>query len=79
MDKFVFPNEPQEKLPCQPILINVREASKALGISPRKLWELTSKAEIPCVRIGRRVLYDPRDLTRWIDRQKMAIKKHEDK
>lgn len=52
------------------LLINARDAAKALAISERKLWELTNGKAIPCVRIGRRVLYDPCDLQSWIGRQK---------
>lgn len=52
------------------LLLSAIEASQALNISPRKLWELTACKEIPCVRCGRRVLYDPRDLQVWIDKKK---------
>ncbi|MBL7141308.1 MAG: helix-turn-helix domain-containing protein [Planctomycetes bacterium] len=54
----------------KPLLLNAKQTAAALGISPRKLWELTNRGEAPCVRIGRRVLYDPRDLAAWIDAQK---------
>ncbi|MCA9125096.1 MAG: hypothetical protein KDB11_33200 [Planctomycetales bacterium] len=37
----------------------------------KTLWSTTwPRGELPCVRIGRRVLYDPRDITAWIDKQK---------
>lgn len=43
-----------------------REAAKALGISPRLLWQLTKDGHIPCVRVGsgkrRTVLYPLADL-----------------
>jgi hypothetical protein len=51
------------------LLMDTHDAAKAMSISERKLWELTSRGNIPCVRIGRRVLYDPRALTVWIDGQ----------
>ena len=51
------------------LLMDAHDTAKALSISERKLWELMDKGEIPCVRIGRRVLYDPRALQRWIDGQ----------
>ncbi|HUT58339.1 MAG TPA: helix-turn-helix domain-containing protein [Phycisphaerae bacterium] len=54
-----------------PLLLSAFRAAKALDISERKLWELTDpRGPIPCVRIGRRVLYDPRDLQAYIDQQK---------
>jgi len=40
-----------------PILVDAIEAAKLLSISPRTLWGLTQRGEIPCRRIGRRVLY----------------------
>ena len=49
------------------LLMDTHETARALSISERKLWELTNKGQIPCVRIGRRVLYDPRALQVWID------------
>ena len=52
------------------LLLNARDAARALSISTRKLWELTNCREIPSVRIGRRVLYDPSDLRAWVDKQK---------
>ena len=53
-------------LSTEPLLLRVPEAAKVLAISPRKLWELTNCGDIPCVRIGRAVRYDPRDLRDWI-------------
>ena len=52
------------------LLLNARDAAKALSIGQRKLWELTNTKAIFCVRIGRRVLYDPRDLRAYIDERK---------
>jgi excisionase family DNA binding protein len=52
------------------LLIIPREAAKALAISERTLWQLTKDGAIPCVRIGRSVRYDLRDLRGWIDRHK---------
>ena len=53
-----------------PRLLKVDEAAKLLSISARKLWELTNCGEIPRVRIGRAVRYDPRALEAWIAKQK---------
>ncbi|HUU92559.1 MAG TPA: helix-turn-helix domain-containing protein [Phycisphaerae bacterium] len=54
------------------LLLSAREGARALSVSERTLWERTKTGEIPCVRIGRRVLYDVRDLVAYIDRQKGA-------
>lgn len=53
-----------------PQLLRPSDAARVLAISPRKLWELTNRGELPAVRIGRAVRYDPCDLTAWIETAK---------
>jgi excisionase family DNA binding protein len=53
-----------------PVLITSEEAARLLTISQRKLWELTKAGKVPCLRIGRVLRYDPRDLTQWVEDQK---------
>ena len=53
-----------------PGLLRSDEAARLLAISPRKLWTLADDGEIPVVRIGRSVRYDPGDLQDFIERQK---------
>ena len=53
-----------------PGLLRSDEAAKLLAISLRKLWTLADQGEIPVVRIGRSVRYDPTDLQNYIERQK---------
>jgi excisionase family DNA binding protein len=52
------------------LLWTCREAAAALSISERTLWSLTKSGDMPCVRIGRSVRYDPEDIRSWIDAQK---------
>ncbi len=56
-------------------LLTVRLAAKALGISERLLWSQTNCGNVPHLRIGRRVLYDPADLRGWIARQKQRARR----
>jgi excisionase family DNA binding protein len=56
----------------QPLLLTPKEAAKALSISDRTLWALTDRGEIPVMRIGRSVRYDPRSLSRWIEENQSA-------
>jgi len=56
--------------PISKLLLTAKEAARALAISERTLWSLTRNGDIPSVRFGRAVRYDPRDLDRWIERQK---------
>lgn len=58
----------------EPLALRPREAAKALGISTRTLWALTSpRGPIPCLRIGhgkrQSVLYPVADLQIWLSRQ----------
>jgi len=57
------------------MLLTTREAASALAVSPRLLWTLTHRGELPCLRLpgrgkARAIRYDVRDLLAWIDRQK---------
>ena len=56
-----------------PLALRPREAGKALGISPRLLWQLTKDGHVPCVRVGngkrRTVLYPLSELQAWLARQ----------
>jgi len=56
-----------------PLALRPREAARALGISPRLLWQLTHDGAIPCVRVGsgkrRTVLYPVTVLQNWLGQQ----------
>lgn len=43
--------------PIEPLALTAKDAARALSIGERTLWALTNSGEIPCVRIGRKVLY----------------------
>ena len=58
----------------RPLLLGTRRAAAVLGLSERTLWRLTKSGEVPHVRIGRRVLYDPDDLRAWVE----SLKKPEE-
>jgi predicted DNA-binding transcriptional regulator AlpA len=53
------------------LLLTAPEAAQSLCICEKTLWSNTRpRGTIPAVRIGKRVLYDPRDLAQWINEQK---------
>jgi hypothetical protein len=60
------------------LALHPREEAKALGISPRLLWQLTKYGRIPCVRIsgGKRktILYPVAELQAWLSRESNAAK-----
>lgn len=53
-----------------PLALRPRDAAKALGISPRLLWQLTKDERIPCIRVGsgkrKSVLYSVAELQIWL-------------
>jgi excisionase family DNA binding protein len=59
-----------ERAAVEPLLLTSREAARFLHISGRKLWQLTADGAVPCVRLGRAVRYDRRDLIALIDTMK---------
>jgi hypothetical protein len=54
------------------LLVDAREASRLLAVSPRKLWAMTFEdtAGLPYIRCGRLVRYSPEELRRWIEAQR---------
>ncbi len=64
---LVAPSVPPTPAAC---LFTTSEAAEVLAISTTKLAEMTKEGEIPCVRIGRAVRYDRKDLTALIERSK---------
>lgn len=52
---------PQERL-----LVDLRTAAGLLGLSPRTVWALTAEGDLPCARVGRRLLYSPEALRHWV-------------
>ena len=61
-----------------PLALRPRDAAKALGISPRHLWQLTKDGHVPCVRTGtgkrQTVLYPLADLQAWLSEKANAAK-----
>lgn len=54
-------------------LLNKTEAAKVLGISPASIPRLVRLKGLPFVRIGRRVLFDPRDIENFINNNKVKL------
>ena len=59
----------------RPRLWKAREAAEFLAISERHLWSMTQRGEIPCVRLGECVRYDPADLRAMIEAKKNVVER----
>lgn len=69
------PHRPPMQSPTPPLepLLDEREAATFLGVSPRTLWGLASRGEVPYVRVGKiSKRYDPQDLRAFRDRNRVG-------
>ena len=61
-----------------PLAFRPKEAAKALGISPRHLWQLTKDGHIPCIRLGngrrKTILYPVTQLQTWLAHRAVSAK-----
>jgi excisionase family DNA binding protein len=55
-----------ETLPQLPRLLNAVEVADQLGLSRFRLYELCRRQEVPHVRIGRSIRFDPRAVAAWL-------------
>jgi len=54
------------------LLLSVAETARALNLSRKKLWQITApRGDLPCIKVGTRVLYPVGDIVAWIERQKL--------
>ncbi|MEQ9454676.1 MAG: helix-turn-helix domain-containing protein [Phycisphaeraceae bacterium] len=49
-----------------PLLLNIRQAAKVLGISSRYVSDLVARDEIPSIKLGRRRLFPYDALKTWL-------------
>ena len=60
-----------EAVGLEPLLTR-REAAALLRMSESWLWQATRRGAVRCVKIGRAVRYDRRDLGEFVDRLRAA-------
>lgn len=54
-------------------LYTIHEAARYLGRSTWAVREMYYHGKIPCVRDGRRMLFDINDMNEWIDKNKSQL------
>lgn len=47
--------------------VSVKEAADYLGVSPKTIYNLIYRQELPCVRVGRAVRISAGDIGRYVD------------
>ena len=53
-------------------LLTYRQVAKLLAVSERTIFTLAKRGDLPGVKIGGQVRFDPRDLESFIERQKQS-------
>jgi excisionase family DNA binding protein len=54
-------------------LLDLEGAASYLHDSPRHVRSLWERRELAAVRVGRKIRFDPRDLDRYIDAQRVQV------
>lgn len=49
--------------------ITAKEAADYIGVSKDTIYDLSRKKKIPCVRVGKRILFRREALDKWMDEQ----------
>jgi len=63
----------QKPLPKpEPLIVNERDAARYLSISPRSLFTLRASGRIPYVKLGGAIRYAVKDLTDFVDRNRLT-------
>ena len=60
-------------LQTQPLLLNVSQVAKMLGLSRTMVYTLIATQGLPTVRFGRAVRVSPTSLQRWIEKREQAL------
>lgn len=53
-----------------PRLLTVRELAAFLGLHEKTIYDWSARGELPCLRLGNRLRFDPNDVTRWLSARK---------
>lgn len=51
-------------------LLSYRQAARLLGVCSKSVYLMVQRGELPAVRLGRRVMFDPADVQTMIERAK---------
>jgi len=66
--KSIYREDPLPPIPR--LALKPKEAAESLGLSEKGLWNITApRGDLPCVRLGSRVLYAPHQIRHWLNRK----------
>jgi excisionase family DNA binding protein len=55
-------------------LLNILELSQIIRLTPGTIRVWLCRKKIPCVKMGRKVLFDEKDIMEWIEKKKIQEK-----
>jgi excisionase family DNA binding protein len=58
---------------AQPLLLNMKQVTRTLGLSRTKVYALIATEGLPVVRFGRAVRVSPASLQRWLAQREQEI------
>lgn len=47
-------------------LLTVRDVAHYLAVHEKTVYDWVARGQLPCIRLGNRLRFDPHDLTRWL-------------
>jgi excisionase family DNA binding protein len=56
--------------PGLPKLVDIEAVSRSLGISMRQVRRFVADGQIPFVRVGHLIRFDPEEIVAWIDERR---------
>jgi excisionase family DNA binding protein len=59
--------------PAQRRLLDIDVLAEWLATSPRHIRRLVAERRVPFVKVGHFIRFDPDDIGRWIEEQKVTI------
>lgn len=54
--------------------LNIEELADCLNISKSQIYCMTSQRRIPFIKAGRRVLFDPEQIEKWMDSHRVEAR-----
>jgi excisionase family DNA binding protein len=67
---------PTERAPLLPNLVDIQTVARSLGISMRQVRRFVAERQIPFVRVGHLIRFDPDELNDWIDARRADLGNH---
>lgn len=58
-------------------LLTLDQICEKLKVKRSFIYDLTSRSQIPYIKVGRLIRFDPEEIDKWLQSQKVKVKKRE--